>query len=755
VWTALARRAHLAPAVAVLLGGGLVASLIPAHEVGSRLARAALGLGGVLAATALLRLGLALAAALGRTLRRSARRPFQLAWARYRPDAPASAWRSLLAADLAVAVATFALLRSAASAFEALESWATVAFAASLALAAVLATTLLALAALLAAQGRAARALELAAAVAVLAAAPVLVAWALHPSAPEPPAGPDPALPGLAAPSEPYAVQVFSYGPGDDLRPAYGRDARVVTQRADLSNVLPGGWSAARAQHWGFGPGSLPVSGKAWVPVGASAVPLVLLVHGTRDMRVPSEDGLAYLAQALAARGIAAAAIDQNFLGYGSFAGAGELEGSDVEARAALVVAHLESWHAMATERGSPLRGAVDLQRVLLVGHSRGGEAIATAARLLAGGVGEGRYRVRALAALAPTENDGPVVPEVSYLALHGDLDNDVEAFLGVRAYGRLRVGRLAGETPRDRDLLKAAVLVHGANHSQFNAAWGRTDKPWPSSLLERRGHLLPAWKQRRVAATLVTAFAEATLLGSRSGRAVLHDARRVLAGAGVRVRAKYQDGASELLATFDDDVDPASGSVGGSRIEAQGFHGWSELDPPLRLPDHFGTRMNRVVELTWGARAAAGGAAPRLSISVPERLDRDRHPGGSLAFGVAYPAEAPDLEIRLADARGVAAGVRLRDHVELEPLRDARFSILQFLERPTSETFLETAVVPLAAFLAREPRLDLATLRRVEFVFRSAPGTVRIDDVRLLEGPGPGATAPAPAAGGGPPPQP
>jgi hypothetical protein len=729
------RADRIAPLGALLAGGFLAGALLPTLVARSPLARVGIGLAVVVGGTAMLRIACALGPP-GRALRRSSRRLADLAWARYAPRAPPgpSARRWLLLANLAIALSTFALAAFAASTFEALALWAMLVFAASVSVAALLATDLLVLAILLAAERRVARAVEVAAVLALVAAVPAALIWAGQPS------GAAAAGAGHEAPvlSGPYAVRSFSYGPGDDLRAAYGRDARVLTERIDLSGVGPAGWSAARTRHWGFDARQVPVSAKAWVPLGASTVPLVLLLHGTHDMRVASEDGLAYLAQALASRGLAVSTVDENFLGYG-FASAGELHESDIQARAALVVAHLEAWHAMTSEPASPLRGVVDMQRVLLVGHSRGAEAIAVAASMVARGIGGGRYRIRSLAALAPTENDGPASFEASYLTIHGDLDNDVEGFLGLRSYHRLRIGRVGVGDPDDRGALKAAVLVHGANHSQFNEAWGRTDKPWPASLLEWRAHLLPAWKQRRVAATLVAAFAEATLLGSEHGRAVLRDARRLVAAdAGVKVRATYQDAASEVLATFDEDADAATGTAAGSRIDAQGFERWSELDPPLRLPEHFGTRMNRAVELMWGPRARSGGAAPRLSISLAERRDRDRGAGGSLAFSVAYPAESPELEVRLVDGSGREVGVRVDEHFPLEPLRRSRLSILRILERPTAPTFLETVMLPFSAFLAREPRLDLATIRKVEFVFRSSTGTIRIDDVQFWPGAAP-----------------
>lgn len=717
----------IAPVAAVVVCGLAAAAIVPSSLVPTPLARAATGVAGVALVAAAFRLADAGLRRLVRAVQGADRSRTVRRWERWRPArAPGpGARRWLWLAFSALGAAAVPLWWSAAAPFHAVPRWALLVFSVSGAVALVAAAAAIVLAVILAAERRFAPAAEVVAVVGGLATAAFLVAWGG-----ELPGG-DRDEDGSAAPrGAAPGIQAFSYGPGDDQRPAYGREARIITPRVDLSALVPEGWTAERTARLGFDPRRLPVAGRAWVPEGAAAAPLVLLVHGTHDMRVASEVGFGWLAEALARRGFVVASVDQGFLGYG-FLEAGELRGSDIAARAELVLAHLEVWHALSTDPSSPLGGTVDLDRVLLVGHSRGGEAVVAASNALAARAGEPRYRVRALVALAPTENDGPrpFAADVSYLTVHGDLDNDVEAFVGLRAYHRLRLARAQRDGPRR---LKVAVLLGGANHAHFNTAWGGSDTRWPSSLLERRRGRLPGPAQRRATALLVEWFAEAALLDSPVARERLRHARRELArDPGVEVRAAYRDAAGELLASFDEDPDPETATAPGARIEVAGLSRWAEHDPPLRLAEHFGTRMSRALEVVWGRGGAAAGA-PTLAVALPDRVAPDRDATGSLAFALAYPSAPPALDVRLVDADGRAAVLAVGDRFPLAPRRKDRFTILGVLEPPSAPTFLETVILPLSAFLEREPALDLTRLRRVEFLFRSAAGTARIDDVQL-----------------------
>ncbi len=249
------------------------------------------------------------------------------------------------------------------------------------------------------------------------------------------------------------------------------------------------GWGAdeARRWFWGFGPEDLPLNGRVWLPDGDGPFPLVLIVHGNHAMGAENEAGYAYLGEHLASRGFIAASVDESFLN-GSWAG--DYLGNEQAVRAWLLLLHLDQWRAWNAEPGGSLAGRVDMDRVALIGHSRGGEAASVAASLA--GL-DGSFNptlrpwptglaVKAVVAIAPS--DGQYSPAVQLegvdlLELTGGHDADARAWSGIRQYNRTTV---------DEGGFKAALYAYRANHGQFNTVWGRGDQgPWSGALLNLR----------------------------------------------------------------------------------------------------------------------------------------------------------------------------------------------------------------------------------------------------------------------------
>jgi hypothetical protein len=146
------------------------------------------------------------------------------------------------------------------------------------------------------------------------------------------------------------------------------------------------------------------------------------------------------LCRLLASHGIIAATIDVNFLNGFNF---GENDG-----RAIVHLEHLRQFRTWNDTAAHPLHGKVDLNRILIVGHSRGGEAVGHASFfnrqasvggvLLDGSAGLGPYRfgITAGLAIAPTDRQftpptGPTVVPDSYVIIHGSKDSDVFTFEG------------------------------------------------------------------------------------------------------------------------------------------------------------------------------------------------------------------------------------------------------------------------------------------------------------------------------------
>lgn len=346
--------------------------------------------------------------------------------------------------------------------------------------------------------------------------------WLAYPGSPGP--GVQPERHGTAAldpsSSGPWTVREFSYGSGQSRLARYGADVEVVTDTVDASAALPE-WrdGDTRTSVWGFDARALPLNATVWAPAGTGEFPLVLLLHGNAQ-HADSELGLAYLAEHLASRGYVVAAIDQSFLNTGLLDRAGGLARGD-QVRGWLVRQHLAQWARWAASADSRVPD-VTLDEVSLVGHSRGGEAVAVAAAAdppVALGlprVDLAEVTISAVVALAPSDGlivaDPPLVLEgVDYLTLAGTHDADISTFAGTLQYERVSPGEGG---------LKAAVLIHRANHTQFNSLWERHDAgAGLATRLLNTGVLIAPEQQRDTTASLVAAFLEASVAGDEAAR--------------------------------------------------------------------------------------------------------------------------------------------------------------------------------------------------------------------------------------------
>ena len=589
----------------------------------------------------------------------------------------------------------------------------------------------------------------------------------------------DPSRPG------PFRVRTLTYGSGTDRwRPEFGEKAGLKTKPVDGTPFLEGneGWGMKlRTWYWGFGSDKLPLNGRVWYPEGPGPFPLVLVVHGNHNMGESSDPGYGWLGELLASRGFITVSVDENFLN-GTWWGGLETEN---DARGWLLLQHLKAWRGWSRTPGNPFHRKVDLDRIGLIGHSRGGEAVAIAAsfnRLARypddAGVALGfNFGIRAVVAIAPADGQykpaGKPTPlaDVNYLVLQGGHDADVSSFMGERAYRRITFenGRYA---------FKAALFSYRSNHGQFNTVWGDADHGWPGSLALNREALLSAEEQRRLGSVYISAFLEATLhdetayvrlfRDSRSARAWLPEDQYV---------TRFQDSTFRAVADYEEDVDVTTTALEGARIEGRRLAEWKEQDLPFRQGQ--GTKQNQVVRLGWKRDPKAPAQAGSYTVRLPQPLPADWTLGSRslLIFSLADSGEEPpdpkekdkkgeadkkaeekkekerearkerekkegkeplDLTVELVAADGQAVRLPLSRFRALPVPLEAHFTKLSE-EGDTYgkawEPVLQTFELPLAAFAEAHPGFDPAALRAVRLVFdRSPEGVVILDDLGFAE---------------------
>lgn len=259
----------------------------------------------------------------------------------------------------------------------------------------------------------------------------------------------DPGVPG------PNAVDELSYDLGDEAFQPEGFPARVEL----------------KAQV--FAPQTI-----------AATAPLVILQHGRHvpcanaDGRlsgewpcpagipeVPSYRGYAALGRNLASHGMVVVSIGAN----GINANDGYLDDGGAAARGELILEHLRRWQAWnASATGSPFGnrfvGKIDLATVGLMGHSRGGEGVVSAAQLNQR-IGT-PFGIDAVMALAPVDFGRRVLGGVPLGVILPYCDGDVSDLQGTSYYDDSRYASPGDPAPKN------TTLLYGANHNFFNTVW-------------------------------------------------------------------------------------------------------------------------------------------------------------------------------------------------------------------------------------------------------------------------------------------
>ncbi|MEU6127372.1 hypothetical protein, partial [Streptomyces sp. NPDC047123] len=391
---------------------------------------------------------------------------------------------------------------------------------------------------------------------------------------------------------------------------------------------------------------------------------------------VPSQSGYQRAQKLLASQGYVTVSIAANGInGQDDVA-----EDGGAQARSSLVRQHLARW-AQWAQRPSTAPAAVralapaDLSRVLLVGHSRGGEGVNRAALdSLApppadqdGYRGPVRWKIRGNVLIGPTVFGQNPVPDVPSATILPGCDGDVSDLQGeIYVDGTRGVSRGAA--------LHSAVYMVGANHNFFNSEWTPGQSKAPSEddfssddttdrvCSKGTATRLSATQQQAAGATYIAAAARLFVGGDDRVRPLLDGSNRRAASAGPARVLTHAVGAHRTQAL----LPSASTKVTGGRLCAQvdprdsraclssgtngaspHFAGWEVSPEPGR----------DAVALRW----TRAGEPARISPARPFSLSGAK----DVALRVIVPPNSTGtrLDVALVDAAGKRAklgGVRV-----------------------------------------------------------------------------------------------
>jgi hypothetical protein len=479
-----------------------------------------------------------------------------------------------------------------------------------------------------------------------------------------------------------------------------------------------------------------------------------------------SDPGYAYLGELLASRGFIVASVDENFLNDSLFDDALKPEA----VRGWLLLEHLKLWREWNQTTDNPFRHMVDLSRIALIGHSRGGEAAATAAAFNrmtfypddANIRFDYHFAIKAVVAIAPA--DGQYKPagqhrwieDVSYLTLQGAHDADVSSFRGSRQWDHVRY-------TQPGPWFKTEIYAYRANHGQFNTVWGRTDTERPLSWLLNLTPLMPGEEQRRISKTYIAAFLEATLRERREYLPLFQDWRvaRLWLPDTLYVN-RYQDASYMSLASFDEDADVSTTTAAGGHMAGENLSIWREG----RIPWRQGDRDYNGVFLGWNR--AQGAPVPTYTITLPERAAAKWQLGSHSTIELSIAAldqdaplpdkrkdekdtkpeasktrerESPDFTLELVASDGAIASAPVTRFAAIPPPLKVKFTKLDVLDSHAYEKdwepVFQTVRVPLMAFQSAggATRFDLRKLNMLRLKFdRTAMAVICVSGIGFGE---------------------
>ncbi len=467
----------------------------------------------------------------------------------------------------------------------------------------------------------------------------------------------------------------------------------------------------------------------------AGPYPLVLLLHGNHGncrppgggddecstnqdhecpwgggyTTTPNAEGLTYLAETLAAQGYVAATLSGNAL---------NCRDDYVGQRAQLLIENLRRWKGWNDAAGAPFDdafvGRIDMDRVGLVGHSRGGEAVAHVPGLLDAAPIAG-VTVESVFSIAPIDFHRRTVTDAAFAVLLPGCDGDVYTLEGMRIYDR--------SVDPGVELPRSQGFIDGANHNFFSTEWLYSDNAgfW---LCPAAAEIGDDAQQAMLETTLSSWFA-ATL--GEAGieafeRADADTPTGIDAWAGEDLDLRWSHAAAERMPI--DDFEGA-GSPGVNRLGAA--NSFSEFTDAIRCTGlgcddsffHEKTAVllrweDRTPVASWGLGSLDATAWTVLSFRVVSRIS-------SLNVGITEQ----EFTIRVLDDDGDLVELALSDVQPIQHLYSANFHW----------EVLQTVRIPLEDLTAENPALDLAALDAFELEMTTPghlDGSVIVTDLEL-----------------------
>lgn len=443
---------------------------------------------------------------------------------------------------------------------------------------------------------------------------------------------------------------------------------------------------------------------------------------------IPSHQGYDYIMERLASQGIISISID-------AFEIQPDQGQWNYDARGRLILKWLDilrDWNDNGTDPfGAIFQGKLDMTKVALSGHSRGGEAVVAAEVINA--TWPNPHSIVAVNAIAPTDqnysNSISYVSEVApYYLIIGARDGDVWTMQGVRTYDRAYP---EGAANRQH---KSMAIMYGANHNFYNTIWTPTadlgsPNPWHASNDGWGPDPMDAADQRQAGLSTIAGFFRRHLQGFEPYKEIMTGRYEPSLMPNDRIFWTYQDANRVAVDNFEDlPSDVAVNTLGGTNsfsgfTAAEETHlnsGSSDYSLPVGFPSDDYDHDTIGVKLIWaspgtyeielpGASGFDASAFTHLNLRAGKRADT--------------PMDGINLYINVEDASGTSNTFDMQSE-QWDPI-PAQYR---------SNNAMMTGVrIPLRAFTQFDSGVDLTQLKKI-IIKPQGDGEMAIDDVEFTD---------------------
>lgn len=516
-----------------------------------------------------------------------------------------------------------------------------------------------------------------------------------------------------------YEVESFTYG---------YKNSDIASASCDISFYAQRNGFKGKVQKFFFKYDltEVPVAGKIWLPKKLEHAPVLFIIHGNHEYPVKSYLGYDYLGEFLASWGYAFISVDEQSCNslWDENDGRGILLLENIK--------RIRDWNASCE---SPLYHKFDMGNIVLAGHSRGGEAIATAQyfnkseKLVDNGNIQFNYNfnIKGLIAISPTvdqympANKAVHLEDVNYLLIHGSNDQDVLSVIGEKQYNNIKFSE-------GSDCFKSSLYIYGANHGQFNTLWGVYDALAPISWFCDVKDFISGDDQRKILSTFVKTFLDVTLKNDCTYKSLFSDIEKY--GAALPATAyeqTYDDSRFNYLFDFDGSNQLGKSENQNVTLAVKNSDSWYEN---IRETGLWGPSENYSLGFNWENNK-------KKNVCLQINLNDFDFTGKIFSFKLADKNDDSkntsfmDYEVVLYDKNGMRKTAR--DLRKIYPPFAVQLYKVDVLSKNYDYKHQFTTVTARPEDFTRNVNFDFQHVQKIEIRFPFENGNVEIDDIAFI----------------------